>query len=72
MRGLAQNWRAFAILAGVMLLADLNRYAGLEAVTTTHGPVLPLAMLAVAATGATAILIIRWQLSGRSDTRTTV
>src|SRR5512146_1592442 len=32
LRGLRQNWPALAVLGGAALLADLNRYGGLEGV----------------------------------------
>src|SRR5512138_3052052 len=48
-RGLRQNWPALVVLAGVVLLADLNRYLKLDAIYTLQTPRLVLALAAISA-----------------------
>ncbi|SRR5581483_3397652 len=64
-RGWKQNWPAAAVLVGVVLLMDLNRYFKLEKVYITGTPLLPLTFGGLAGIFAFVLLLLRWQKANR-------
>ncbi|HUI88179.1 MAG TPA: MBOAT family O-acyltransferase [Anaerolineales bacterium] len=62
-RGWKQNWTALAILAGVVLLMDLNRYFKLTQVYMSSTPQWILTILVVAAIVAAALVLAQWRRS---------
>jgi len=64
-RGWKQNWPAAAVLIGIILLMDLNRYFKLEQVYITGAPLLPLTLGGLAGIFAFALLLLHWQKANR-------
>ena len=64
-RGLRRNWPAAAVLAGVVVLADLNRYAGLQALYFTQSPRPILVGVALLALALVVMALTRWERLGR-------
>jgi D-alanyl-lipoteichoic acid acyltransferase DltB (MBOAT superfamily) len=60
-RAWKENWPAGAVLIGVVLVMDLNRYFRLETIFITGTPLLPLALGAIAGAVAATLLFVRWQ-----------
>ncbi len=58
-RGWMQNWPAVAVLGGVSILADLNRYFGLTSVYITGTPAFGLALLGGVVIIAAVFLLLR-------------
>jgi alginate O-acetyltransferase complex protein AlgI len=65
MRGWKQNWSAFAILMGVALLMDLNRYFNLTQVYIASTPKLTLTLIMLIVIAAATLLLTQWQRSHR-------
>ncbi|MGA7193166.1 MAG: MBOAT family O-acyltransferase, partial [Anaerolineales bacterium] len=65
MRGWKQNWSAFAILMGVALLIDLNRYFNLTQVYIASTPKLSLTLIMLIVIAAATLLLTQWQRSHR-------
>ena len=59
-RGWRENWPAAVVLAGVVILADVNRYLGLSQIYMTTTPRLVLALGAVATIAAVCLGMARW------------
>src|SRR5512140_2135553 len=66
-RSFRQNWPAAAVLVAVVILGDLNRYAGLEQLAATITPSPVKVAVALAAIGILAVVGSRW-LRGRALT----
>jgi alginate O-acetyltransferase complex protein AlgI len=64
-RGWRQNWPAIAILVGVVLLMDLNRYFNLTQVYMSTTPSLTFALIIMIAIGLVTLLLTLWQRSHR-------
>lgn len=64
-RGWRQNWPAAIVLAGVVLLMNLNRYFRLEQIYTTVTPRFGLALTAVLGIAALSFILLRWQKANR-------
>ena len=64
-RNWKQNWPAIAILAGVVVLMDLNRYFGLTQVYMSTTPPVALTVMTLMGIAVTALLLILWQKSRR-------
>jgi alginate O-acetyltransferase complex protein AlgI len=64
-RGWRRNWPAAAILIGVVLLMDLNRYFKLEQIYMTGTPLLPWALGGLAGLVAIILILLRWQKATR-------
>ena len=62
-RGWKQNWPAFAILAGVVVLMDLNRHFGLTQVYMSTTPQLMLTIIVLLAIAIATLLLTLWQKS---------
>lgn len=60
-RGWRQNWPALAVILGVILLVDLNRYLKVESVFTSGTPVLQLTLSVLLGFAALTFLLLRWQ-----------
>ena len=64
-RGWKQNWPAIAILVGVILLMDLNRYFNLSQVYMSTTPSLGITLIVLTAIGIVTLLLGLWQRSHR-------
>ncbi len=64
-RGWKQNWPAIAILVGVVLLMDLNRYFRLTQVFMSSTPQLTLTLILLIIIAAATLLLALWQRSHR-------
>ncbi|HEY9152893.1 MAG TPA: MBOAT family O-acyltransferase [Anaerolineales bacterium] len=64
-RGLKQNAPAFAILAGIVLLMDLNRHFNLTQIYMSTTPSLTLTLIVLFIISAVTLLLTRWQKSHR-------
>ena len=62
-RGWKQNWPAIAILAGVVVLMDLNRYFGLTQFYMSTTPQLRLTIIVLLAIAIATLLLTLWQKS---------
>ena len=63
MRGWKENWPAAAVLAGVSLLVDLNRYFKITQVYMSTTPPVRLTVLVLVSIAAAALVLARWQKS---------
>ncbi len=64
-RGWKQNWPAGAVLAGVAVLMDLNRYFKLEQVYITLTPRLEVTLAALLGLAVLILVLLRWQKANR-------
>ncbi len=63
MRGWKQNWPAVAVLVGVVVLMDLNRYVQLTQVYFSSTPQLTLAVIVLVTISVATLVLTRWQKS---------
>jgi D-alanyl-lipoteichoic acid acyltransferase DltB (MBOAT superfamily) len=64
-RGLKQNWPAIAVLLGVAVLMEANRYFKLEQVYIIDTPRVYLVVIALIVIAAAAFILSRWQKANR-------
>lgn len=60
-RSLRQNWPAIAVMAGIILLVDLNRYLRLEQVFTAGTPLFSLTIPVLVGLAVLTFALLQWQ-----------